>query len=227
MNKSVNTLFWTTSILTTIVCIPISVAHANESTTTDDHPYVYSAGSLLRSGSNLCYRTGFWTPAGAIPECDPDLVKKVEVKPAEKIAAIPTQKPTLVKPIPRKIELSADTLFDFDKSILRPAGKEKLDDLDKDLAGVNYDVIVVVGHTDRIGSAAYNQKLSERRANAVKAYMESKGIATDRIKASGKGKSEPKTTPSDCKGKRGKMLLACLQPDRRVEVSIEGTKDKQ
>ncbi len=134
--------------------------------------------------------------------------------------------PTMNKEAPakmarKKIELTADALFDTNKSVLKSEGMEKLDSLSQSLDGVNFKVIMVTGHPDYRSSTRFNQKLSERRANAVKSYLESKGIANP-IVASGKGESEPKTTPSECKGMKGKALSECLQPDRRVEVSVEG-----
>ena len=91
------------------------------------------------------------------------------------------------------------------------------------LKGVTYDEITIAGHADRLGSDAYNQKLSERRANAVKAYLVSRGVPASKIRAEGRGESEP-VTGDDCKGSRGKALISCLQPDRRVDVSANGSK---
>ncbi|MBX9811244.1 MAG: OmpA family protein [Burkholderiales bacterium] len=100
-----------------------------------------------------------------------------------------------------------------------------LDDLARVLQGAKYEVILAIGHTDRIGTQAYNQKLSVRRAEAVKKYLVDKGIEPNRIYAEGKGETQPVTKPGDCKGKRGKALIACLQPDRRVDVEVTGTKE--
>ena len=99
-----------------------------------------------------------------------------------------------------------------------------LDDLVTMLQGATYEVILAIGHTDRIGSAAYNQKLSLRRAEAVKQYLVSKGIAANRVYAEGKGKSQPVTKPGDCNSKKGEALVGCLQPDRRVDVEVTATK---
>jgi OOP family OmpA-OmpF porin len=124
------------------------------------------------------------------------------------------------------VTLSADSLFDFAKAVVTPAGKQQLDKLASDLRGVNYSVVTVTGHTDRIGSHAYNMDLSTRRAEAVKAYLvESAGIPAGKIAAKGTDGSDPVTKPGDCKGKKAtKALIACLQPDRRVEVEVSGTK---
>ena len=186
----------------------------------------------------LCVRTSDWTPARAVAQCDPDLVKKpappapkpaAGPKPAPKKAApkpaLPPKKAAPPKLLPQKINFSADALFDFDKSALKSEGKAMLDDLTRLLQGAKYEVILAIGHTDRIGSAAYNQKLSVRRAAAVKKYLTEKGIPPSRVHADGKGKTQPMTKLSDCQSKLSrKQLIACLQPDRRVDVEVTGTK---
>lgn len=212
-----------------------AIAQEKEKEKTDAY-VVDGRGVVARSGFNLCWRTGYWTPAQAIASCDPDLVKKPEPKaepapppppPAEPapVPAEPEPKPEPIKLLPQKINFSADALFDFDKAVLRPNGQAMLDDLASTLEGADYDVILMVGHTDRIGSDAYNQKLSERRAVAAKKYLVGKGIAEDRIKTEGRGEKEPVTQPGDCKGKPGKALIQCLQPDRRVDVEVTGSKE--
>lgn len=190
------------------------------------------------AGAGVCVRTSDWSPARAVADCDPDIAKKPEPKPAPKPvvkpkpeekpkpAAQPGPKPVVSKLAPQRISLSADALFDFDKATLKPAGKAKLDEMARVLQGATYDVIVAIGHTDRIGSTAYNQKLSLRRAEAVKRYLTEKGIDAKRVSAEGRGKTQPVTKPGDCKGsKAGKALIACLQPDRRVDVEVTGTKE--
>jgi len=124
---------------------------------------------------------------------------------------------------PEKITFSADALFDFDRAILKQKGKQSLDNLMAKLGKVKYDVIVAVGYTDRIGSEDYNKKLSVRRAEAVKSYL----VSTHKIDPSnvfvdGKGEANP-VTGTTCKGK-GKGLISCLQPDRRVEIEIAGVR---
>ena len=125
---------------------------------------------------------------------------------------------------PQKISFSADALFAFDRSVLKPEGKAMLDGLADQLNGATYDVILVTGHADRFGSAKYNQKLSERRANTVKEYLVFKGIQASRIDAEGKGETQPITKAGDCKGAKSAKVIACLQPDRRVDVEMKGTK---
>ena len=176
------------------------------------------------SGFGLCWRTGYWTPAAAAKDpagcqCDKDLIPKEVCEPAKAAAPVAG-----VKPSGEKITVAADALFDFDKAVLRPEGKAKLDELVAKAGAIKLEVILVVGHTDRIGSAAYNQKLSERRAAAVKTYLVSKGIEANRVYTEGKGLTQP-VTGDKCKGKaKTKALIECLQPDRRADIEIIGTK---
>jgi OOP family OmpA-OmpF porin len=126
------------------------------------------------------------------------------------------------------VTFAADALFDFDKAVLRPEGRAKLDDLVSKMAGVSLEVIIAVGYTDRIGGDAYNLSLSQRRAQAVKDYLVSKGIEPNRIYTEGKGKANPvKQCPDpSAKGevKSRAQLIECLQPNRRVEVEVVGTR---
>ncbi|HEX5803889.1 MAG TPA: OmpA family protein [Azospira sp.] len=179
------------------------------------------------SGKGLCWRTGFWTPAAAANDpagcaCDKDLLpkEKCEPKAAAPAAAAPAATP---KPASAKVTLAADALFDFDKAVLRPEGKKSLDDLVAKSGALNLEVIIAVGHTDRLGSDAYNQKLSDKRAAAVKTYLVGKGIEANKVYTEGKGEKQPKTGNA-CKGnKKTKALIDCLQPDRRVDIEIIGT----
>jgi len=180
-------------------------------------------GYVVKSGTGLCWRTGYWTPAMAIEECDPDLVKKAAPVVAKPRAVAPPP-PAAVVPAAQKVTLATDALFDFDKAVLRPEGKAKLDKLVGDVKGIKLEVIIAVGHADRFGSDAYNQKLSEKRAAAVKAYLVGKGIEPNRVYTEGKGEKQPITKPGQCKGPKSKKTIACLQPDRRVEIEVIGTK---
>lgn len=128
--------------------------------------------------------------------------------------------------MPARVSFSAESLFGFDRSALRPEGVAALDSFARQLQGTTYDTITVYGHTDRLGSSAYNQTLSQQRADVVKQHLVgTDGLASARITAVGKGEAEPVTRPEDCKGsKPGTALIACLQPDRRVEVDVSGTR---
>ena len=127
-------------------------------------------------------------------------------------------------PVPRRVQFSADSLFSFDQGDMRPDGKAALDTFASELRGARFNTIVVEGNTDRLGSTTYNQKLSEQRAQAVKAYLTNTiGIDGSRISAVGKGETNPVTKPEDCKGNKATpALIACLQPDRRVDVEVVG-----
>lgn len=190
----------------------------------------FGSNIVTSSNTGLCWRTSDWTPARAVEGCDP-VARKVEIPAPTVVAAAPLPKPASApapapaKVAPRSVTFAAEALFDFDKSVLKPAGKTLLDDFAGKLSGTQYDAIVVTGHTDRFGSNEYNQKLSERRANTVKEYLVSKTIPANRITAEGKGETQPVTLPGDCKGGPGAKVIACLQPDRRVHVEVTGAVD--
>jgi OOP family OmpA-OmpF porin len=181
-------------------------------------------GDVAKSGFGLCWRTGYWTPAMAIAECDPDLAPKAAAPAAP--AAKPAAAAAAPKPAAKKVTLAADALFDFDKAVLRAEGKAKLDKLSADMKAIKLEVIIAVGHADRLGKDAYNQKLSERRAAAVKDYLVSKGVEANRVYAEGKGEKQPVTAGKCGKSeKRTKQLVECLQPDRRVDIEVIGTQN--
>ena len=123
---------------------------------------------------------------------------------------------------------AADVLFDFDKAVIRPDGKSKLDDLSNKVRGIDLEVVIAIGHADVIGTPAYNQNLSVRRAEAIKAYLVSKGLEPNRIYTEGKGETQP-VTGGKCKGmgrenRNNQKLVECLQPDRRTEIEVIGTR---
>ena len=131
--------------------------------------------------------------------------------------------PVPVVPTMVTVSFEAEPLFSFDKSVVRRDQRSKLDEFVAGLSGTQYDSVSVIGYADRIGTNEYNQKLSERRANAVKAYLVRQGIPAGKINAEGRGESEP-VTGNTCSGQRGSALIACLEPDRRVDVSVTATK---
>lgn len=229
-NMKVRCIGGRTLLLVAALALPTIAMDANAQTS----GYVMDQrGAVVKSGFGLCWRTGFWTPAMATEECDPDLVPKKPVapKPAPKAAppapapkAAPPKPAARIAPVGEKVTLSADSLFDFDKSVIRPDGKTKLDDLVGRIKTINLDTVIAIGHTDRFGSDAYNMKLSQRRAEAVKAYLVSKGVPANRIHTEGKGEKQPVTKPGSCKGKKSTKVIACLQPDRRVVVEVVGTR---
>jgi OOP family OmpA-OmpF porin len=195
--------------------------------------------NIWRSGSyggkpgvndTLCWRTGYWTPAMAIVECDPDLVPKPAAAPAPAPAVTPPPPPPPPAPAPapgvQKITLATKALFDFDKAVLKPEGQAAIDRevLSRLRDVTKLELVLVTGHTDRIGSQAYNQKLSERRANAVRDYLVSKGVAKDKIETLGMGKTQPVpgVVCNQAYPKERKALIECLAPNRRVEVEVKG-----
>jgi OOP family OmpA-OmpF porin len=202
-------------------------------------PYVIDQrGVVARSGTGLCWRTGFWTPELAAKyseagcACDKDLLPKevCEPPPPPKPAEPAPPPPPAPKPAAEKVTLAADFLFDFDKAVLKPEGQKALDDVVGKAQGMKLETIISVGYTDYIGSDKYNQKLSERRAEAVKSYMVSKGIEANRIYTEGKGEANPVTagkcdTVKGPRNRTNKKLIECLQPDRRVQIEVIGTRE--
>ena len=186
-----------------------------------------SRGAPVKSGFGLCWHTGFGPPPASSPECDPNYVAYVAppvVTPAPPPPAqIAALTPPAPKPMAQKLTLDADTLFDFDKSTLRPAGRDTLDDFVGKLRDISPETIMTIGHADRIGTDRYNQRLSEQRVATVKAYMVSKGVEQGRIYSEGKGETQPVTNAGDCVGPKSAKIIACLQPDRRVDIEVIGT----
>jgi len=173
---------------------------------------------VWKNGTNeLCWRDAFWTPATAAPGCDGALapVAAAPAPAAEPAPAVVAPAPAPAPAVASKVTYAADAFFDFDKSVLKPEGKAKLDDLVSKIQGVNLEVIIAVGHTDSIGSDAYNQKLSVRRSEAVKAYLVSKGVEKNRVYTEGKGEKQP---VADNKTKEGRAQ------NRRVEIEVVGTR---
>ena len=178
-------------------------------------------GIVARNTTGLCWRTGYWTPAMAIHECDPDLVKKPDEVAAAPAAAATADAATTA---PDKITFSADALFDFDSAKLKPAGVQSLNEFVGGISDLKYDLIIAVGYADRIGSEEYNRNLSLRRAEAVKAHLVSRGISPDRVFVDGKGEANPVTGNSCIGDRKTKALIDCLAPDRRVEIEVAGTR---
>jgi len=178
--------------------------------------------------TGLCWRSSDWTPARSVEPCDPVARQAQAQAPAPRVAAAPApaerRAPAPARTATRSFNFSADALFAFDKSELKPEGKEALDEFARQLGGVQFDRIFVTGHTDRIGGNRYNQRLSERRADAVKNYLASRDIAPDRMSAEGRGEMQPVTPAGNCAGAKSARVIACLQPDRRVHVEVTGSK---
>jgi OOP family OmpA-OmpF porin len=149
-------------------------------------------GNVWKNGTNeYCWRDSVWSPANADQRCDGALKPVQAPPPAPAPVAPPPPPPPPPAPVSEKVTFAADAFFDFDKAVLKPEGKAKLDDLVSKMQGINLEVIIAVGHTDSVGSDAYNQKLSVRRAEAVKSYLVSKGIEQNRVYTEGKGEKQP------------------------------------
>jgi len=193
--------------------------------------YVQDArGVIARDPFGLCWRTGYWTPADAVPGCDlPICTPPEELKDGKCVAPPPPPAPAPVAPAPapapvaapiatsEKVSFAADAFFDFDKAVLKPDGKAKLDDLTSKLGTINLEVIIAVGHTDSVGTDAYNDKLSLRRSEAVKAYLLSKGVDANRVYTEGKGEKQPVADNNTAAGRA---------QNRRVEIEVVGTRNK-
>jgi OmpA-OmpF porin, OOP family len=204
-------------------------------------PYVLdSQRTIVRNSTGECWRTGYWSvalaqstpvvgsdfPAGCI--CDKDLMPKPVCEPPPVVVAQPEPAPMAPPPAPvptsQKVTIPADALFQFDKATLSASGKTTLTEFSDKVKTLNLEAVVAVGHTDRIGSEAYNQKLSERRAQTVKDFLVGQGLPAERVYIEGRGESQPVTT--DCTGKdssKNKKLIECLAPDRRVIIEAVGS----
>lgn len=195
-----------------------------------------SAGVVATSPFGLCWHAASdWTPDKAAAPCD--AVPRASVAPPPVAAApapVPEPQPLAAAPAPtpiviEKVSLSTDVLFGFNKAELTPAGEQKLEQLARDAQGANVEKVNLIGHADRIGSEEYNKELSEKRAQAVAAFLASKGVDSTRLQVEGRGESDP-VTGNQCQkmGKesnKNQKLIACLQPDRRVDAELLGSRE--
>jgi len=193
-----------------------------------DRAYVIdSRTEVAKSGFGLCWRTGYWTPAAAANDpagcaCDKDLLPTGKCAPAP--MATPMEKP-MAKPAaakPKTVTIAASELFGYDKAVLKPEGKAAID---REVIAKLGDVgpikqVMVTGHTDRLGSQIYNQKLSEKRADAVKSYLVAKGVPADKIETMGAGKTQPVPGVKCADKLPKKKLVECLAPHRRVTIQV-------
>jgi OOP family OmpA-OmpF porin len=206
-----------------------SVAAANDG-------YVISNGATapLVNAEGQCVHSGSWTPSKAAEPCD--VVPRASA-PAPVVAAAPEPQPAPAPlaqaappaPVIEKVTLSTDVLFPFNKAELLPGGRDKLNQLAKDAQGAEVDKVVLAGYADRIGGEEYNRDLSERRAQAVADYLTSQGVDQSHIQVEGHGKDNP-VTGDQCKNMgpakaSNQKLVACLQPDRRVEAELLGSRE--
>ena len=180
-----------------------------------------SSGNAVKDGSGACVVTS----GQVLPECAgvkavPAPAPAAPAKPAAPAAPTPPAAPAApARPAPASVRqavvIQADALFDFDKSVVRPDGRKSIDDALAKMGGVDLEMVIATGHTDSIGTDAYNQKLSERRAAAVKDYLVSKGIPASKITTIGKGESQPVATNKTAEGR---------QKNRRVDIEFKGVR---
>jgi len=196
MNKTVKLL------LASVITISASTAMAQ-----GRDNWTGSDGTLpwKNSDGTLCWRDNNWTPATAMAKCDGWIAPKPPPAPAPAAAPAVTQS---------KITLQADTLYDFDKSTLKPEGKATLDKIAADLSKIKLEVIIAVGNTDSVGTDAYNMALGQRRAQSVKDYLVSKGVDQSRIYTESKGKSNPVASNATAEGRA---------KNRRTDIEVVGT----
>jgi OOP family OmpA-OmpF porin len=218
-------LLFASAALATAVTAQTRVTAANGGNRIDN--WQNGTGEYVwRNGTNeLCWRNTNWTPATAARGCDgalvaaaPPAAAPAPARAAPAPAPAPAARPPAPAPQPpaaTKVTYAADAFFDFDKSVLKPEGKAKLDDLVGKIQGINLEVIIAVGHTDSVGSDAYNQRLSVRRAESVKAYLVSKGIEKNRVYTEGKGEKQPVADNKTADGRA---------KNRRVEIEVIGTR---
>ena len=190
--------------------------------------WVNGSGNLpWKNGTNeLCWRDGTWTPATALADCDGAIKPMAAPAPAPAPVAAPAPAPAAApapapapapQPTTEKVTFAADAFFDTAKYNLKPEGKAKLDDLVSKMGGIALEVIIAVGHTDSVGSDAYNQKLSVNRAESVKAYLVGKGVEKNRVYTEGKGEKQPVADNKTAEGRA---------KNRRVEIEVVGTRGK-
>ena len=186
MNKTLKVL------LASVITVSASAAIASDN-------WENSSGLNWKNGDGtLCWRDNNWTPATAAKGCDGYLTPKSATSGVSQ----------------SKITLQADTLYDFNKSDLKPEGKATLDKIAKDLSKIKLEVIIAVGNTDSVGTDAYNMALGQRRAQSVKAYLVSKGVDGSRIYTESKGKSNPVASNATAEGRA---------KNRRTDIEVVGT----
>ncbi|MFZ3127085.1 MAG: OmpA family protein [Rhodoferax sp.] len=203
--------------LNRVAIVVAAAAFANVAGAQEIHNWKSAAGDVWKNASGECWRDASWTPATAAPGCDGALTAAPAAAAATPAAAAAAAAAAPVAAA-SKVTYAADAFFDFDKAVLKPEGKAKLDDLVGKVKGINLEVIIAVGHTDSVGTDAYNQKLSIRRSEAVKAYLVSKGIEKNRVYTEGKGEKQP---VADNKTKEGRGK------NRRVEIEVVGTRSSK
>jgi OOP family OmpA-OmpF porin len=191
MNKTLKLL------LASVITVSATAAMASDNWQNGDGALNWKNGD-----GTLCWRDNSWTPATAAKGCD---------------GALQAAGAAASGVMQSKITLQADTLYDFNKSDLKPEGKATLDKIAADLNMIKLEVIIAVGNTDSVGTDAYNMALGQRRAQSVKAYLTSKGVDGSRIYTESKGKSNPVASNATAEGRA---------KNRRTDIEVVGTAAK-
>jgi OmpA-OmpF porin, OOP family len=174
-----------------------------------------SSGAPAMSPFGLCWHSGFGPRPADSQGCYADDLKHVARDSAQATAAAPF-------PLYEKVVFDANVLFDSGKSVLRPAGRDTLDEFISKISGLESRSVLAIGYADRMGTEGSNQILSEDRVNAVKAYLVGHGIASKRVQTSAKGETQPTTFASECKDANTPKNVDCMQPDRHVFIEVSG-----
>ena len=192
--------------------------------------YLNGYDAFTNGHSNIFYMTVTYrfdapplpAPAMRVAEAPAPVARPAPTPPPPPAPAPPPPAPRV-----QKMTLDSRVLFDFDKAVLKPDGKAAIDSqiVGKLTQIQKLEVVLVTGHTDRLGTDAHNQPLSLRRADAVRDYLVSKGVPRDKIETLGMGEKQP-LPGVQCDQKNLKELIACLQPNRRVEVEVKGESTK-
>jgi OmpA-OmpF porin, OOP family len=215
--KTTSTQKHTRLALSCALALSVMSGAALSQTAPSGHGYlVNTEGQAWKNAAGECWDAGFESTPGSRAQCEP--------VPAPRAAVAEPVEFAQMAPAPVAMTLGASTLFAFDSATLRPEGRTELDQFARELRNMEPESVTIVGHTDRLGAPDYNQRLSEQRAEAVKAYLVSQGIDANRIRATGKGHTQPVTASTDCSGPRSDRVINCLQPDRRVELQASGTR---
>ena len=178
---------------------------------------VDASGAPVRDASGACVQTSGIDHPDCMPKkVEPPKPVVVAPKPVEVVKPVEVPKPA-PQPVKVAITIQAEALFDFDKSVLKPDGKKSIDDAIEKMKKVDVEMVIATGHTDSIGTDAYNQKLSERRATTVKEYMVSQGIPAAKITTLGKGETQPVASNKTSDGRA---------KNRRVDIEFKGVQTK-
>jgi OOP family OmpA-OmpF porin len=198
-----------------LIAVAIAATYCHAQTVDLNGGYLTAGdGTPVRSAYGDCWRTAAWTENDASQECDPQLA----VKETPKAPLMPAP------PAPKRLSFATEVLFDFEQAELDADGRKQLDELAQQLLAIEVEKVTGTAHSDRIGAAAYNDRLSARRAEVIRTYLVEKGVPEKLLRFESKGAREPVTIGRcDAMGpetKQNVKLVACLQPDRRVDIEV-------